>query len=61
MKIVKIFQLKIAIFIAVKNRCILHGHAFVMLVSVPNKPVMQKRMHFGARAFKWQNQLPKQH
>ena len=30
MKIVKIFQLKIAIFTAVKNRCMLHGRVFVM-------------------------------
>ena len=34
MKIVKIFQPKIAIFIAVKNRCILHGRVFV--ISKPN-------------------------
>ena len=31
MKIVKNMQLKIVIFTAVKNRCILHGHVFVML------------------------------
>ena len=30
MKIVKKFQLKIVIFTAVKNRCILHGRVFVM-------------------------------
>ena len=30
MKIDKIFQLKIVIFTPVKNRCILHGHVFVM-------------------------------
>ena len=30
MKIVKKIQLKIVIFTAVKNRCILHGHVFVM-------------------------------
>ena len=30
MKIVKKFQLKIVIFSAVKNRCILHGRVFVM-------------------------------
>ena len=30
MKIVKIFQMKIVIFTAVKNRCILHGRVFVM-------------------------------
>ena len=30
MKIVKQFQLKNVIFTAVKNRCILHGHGFVM-------------------------------
>ena len=30
MKIVKQFQLKIFIFTAVKNRCILHGCVFVM-------------------------------
>ena len=31
MKKVKIFQLKIAIFTAVKNRCILYGRVFVMV------------------------------
>ena len=30
MKIVKIFQMKIIIFTAVKNSCILHGRVFVM-------------------------------
>ena len=30
MKIVKHFQLKIVIFAAVKNRCMLHGRVFVM-------------------------------
>ena len=30
MKIVKIFQPKIVIFTAVKNRCMLHGRVFVM-------------------------------
>ena len=30
MKIVKKFQLKIVIFTAVKNRCMLHGRVFVM-------------------------------
>ena len=30
MKIVKIIKLKIVIFTAVKNRCILHGRVFVM-------------------------------
>ena len=30
MKIVKDIQLKIVIFTAVKNRCILHGRVFVM-------------------------------
>ena len=30
MKIVKNIQLKIVIFTVVKNRCILHGHVFVM-------------------------------
>ena len=30
MKIVNNFQLKIVIFTAVKNRCILHGRVFVM-------------------------------
>ena len=29
-KIVKTFQLKIVIFAAVKNRCMLHGRVFVM-------------------------------
>ena len=33
MKIVKKFQLKIVIFTAVKNRCILHGRVFVMVKS----------------------------
>ena len=32
MKIVKTFQLKIVIFTAVKNRCILHRRVFVMKV-----------------------------
>ena len=32
MKIDKQFQMKIVIFTAVKNRCILHGHVFVMSV-----------------------------
>ena len=35
MKIVKKINLKIVIFIAVKNRCIMHGHVFVMVR--PNK------------------------
>ena len=30
MKIVKQIELKIVIFTTVKNRCILHGHVFVM-------------------------------
>ena len=30
MKIVKIIQMKIVIFTAVKNRCMLHGRVFVM-------------------------------
>ena len=30
MKIDKLFQLKIVIFTALKNRCILHGRVFVM-------------------------------
>ena len=30
MKIVKIFRLKIVIFTALKNRCMLHGRVFVM-------------------------------
>ena len=30
MKIVKIIQLKIVIFTAMNNRCILHGRVFVM-------------------------------
>ena len=30
MKIVKTFQLKIVIFKASKNRCILHGRVFIM-------------------------------
>ena len=33
MKIVKICQLKIVIFTAVKNRCMLHGRVFVMYYS----------------------------
>ena len=32
MKIVNKFQLKIVIFTAVKNRCILHGRVFVVLI-----------------------------
>ena len=31
MKIVKKYQVKIVIFTAVKNRCILHGHVFVII------------------------------
>ena len=31
MKIVEKNQVKIVIFTAVKNRCILHGHVFVMM------------------------------
>ena len=31
MKMVKTNHLKIVIFTAVKNRCILHGHVFIML------------------------------
>ena len=34
MKIVKKIQLKIVIFTAVKNRCILHGRVFVMVNSL---------------------------
>ena len=34
MKIVEKIKLKIVIFTAVKNRCILHGRVFVMLYSV---------------------------
>ena len=32
MKIVKKIELKIVIFTAVKNRCMLHGHVFVMMI-----------------------------
>ena len=32
MKILKKIQLKIVIFTAVKNRCILHGRVFVMFI-----------------------------
>ena len=32
MKISKTFQLKIVIFTAVKNHCILHGRVFVMFI-----------------------------
>ena len=39
MKKDKIFQLKIVIFTAVKNRCILHGRVFVMLRQL--KMIMQ--------------------
>ena len=34
MKIVKKFKAKIVIFAAVKNRCILHGRVFVMVLAV---------------------------
>ena len=34
MKIMKTFQPKIVIFIAVKNRCMLHGHVFVVHTKV---------------------------
>ena len=33
MKIVEKIKLKIVIFTAMKNRCILHGHVFVMLMA----------------------------
>ena len=36
MKIVIKFQLKIVIFSAVKNRCILHGRVFVMVLLKTN-------------------------
>ena len=36
MKIIKKFQLKILIFTAVKNRCILHGRVFVMIIGSPD-------------------------
>ena len=36
MKKVKQFQPKIVIFTAVKNRCMLHGHVFVMDISCLN-------------------------
>ena len=36
MKIVKTFQLKIIIFTAVKNRCILHGRVLVMHFLIPS-------------------------
>ena len=32
MKIVKNFQMKIVIFTAVRNRCMLHGRVFVMII-----------------------------
>ena len=34
MKIVKRFRLKIVNFTALKNRCMLHGHVFVMIDSL---------------------------
>ena len=34
MKIVKKYQVKIVIFTAVKNRCILHRHVFVMMIKI---------------------------
>ena len=37
MKIVKKIQPKIVIFTAVKNRCMLHGHVFVMSFLFPFK------------------------
>ena len=45
MKIVKTIQLKIVIFTAMKNRCILHGRVFVMkptnsLIYVPTLQVL---------------------
>ena len=43
MKIVKQFKLKIVIFTAVKNRCILHGRVFVM--SYLNCPMRRLSMH----------------
>ena len=36
MKIVKNFQMKIVIFTAVKNRCMLHGRVFVMILILNN-------------------------
>ena len=42
MKIVKKNQLKIVIFTAVKNRCMLHGHVFVMTSSSTSEaPVLK--------------------
>ena len=39
MKIVKQFHLKIVIFTAVKNRCILHGRVFLMVkYQIRNQP-----------------------
>ena len=40
MKIVRNIQLKIVIFTAVKNRCILHGRVFVMFMCTLNEKLI---------------------
>ena len=45
MKVVKIIQLKIVIFTAVKNRCILHGRVFVMTQYTAVVSYWQKNKH----------------
>ena len=52
-KIIKFFHLKISIFTAMKNRCILHGHVFVMfsskyegrLINLRNSPLIYSFVH----------------
>ena len=46
MKIVKKNQLKIVIFTAVKNRCMLHGHVFLMKSLEPECPSHTKSSRF---------------
>ena len=41
MKIVKKIQMKIFIFTAVKNRCILHGRVFVMALHIKKDKVQE--------------------
>ena len=44
MKIVKKNQLKIVIFTAVKNRCILYRHVFVMVIKLSSKKASTEKI-----------------
>ena len=39
------FELKIVIFTVVKNRCILHGRVFVMIVRITDRPDMTSTVY----------------